>query len=74
MNKDGPKEDDPRYWNDMIAQNGVLSTTECTGMIPTPPLSDEQVDGYLDLFHVPQQKAESAMKADTPEEQEKRSM
>jgi hypothetical protein len=68
------KEPDPRYWNDMLSQNGVFSTTECTGMIPAPPLNDEQVDGYLDLFHVPQQKASVARKAENPEEQKKRDM
>lgn len=63
------KEPDARYWYDMLAQNDVVSSTECTGMIATPPLNDEQVDGYLDIFHVPQQKAVVAKKADNPEEQ-----
>lgn len=70
---DQDKQKDSAYWNDMIGQNGVFSATECTGMIPTPPLNDEQVEGYLDIFHVPQQKAQDALKADNPEEQKLRS-
>lgn len=27
----------------------VVSGTECTGMIPTPPLTDGQADAYHDL-------------------------
>lgn len=72
MKRDEEKKQDSRYWNDMLEQNGVFSTTECTGMIATPPLSDEQVDGYLDIFHVPQQTAVQARKADNPEEQKNR--
>jgi hypothetical protein len=33
--------------------NYVASTGECTGLIPTPPLTDEEADSYTDLFHIP---------------------
>jgi hypothetical protein len=63
---------DSQYWDDMIAID-VASMTECTGMIPTPPLTDDEVNGYSGIFHMPQQKAETAQKADSPAEQEKNS-
>lgn len=68
------KDRDSRYWNDMLSSRNVVSSGDCTGKIARPPLTDGDLDGYLDLFHVPQQKAESAMEADSPEEQEKRSI
>jgi hypothetical protein len=71
-NPDRKRQDDSEYWNDMIGQNGVFSTTECTGMIARPPLSEEEVNGYLDLFHMPQQKAAEAVKAENPAEQKLR--
>jgi hypothetical protein len=41
-------------------------------MIARPPLSEEEVNGYLDLFHMPQQKAAEAVKAENPAEQKLR--
>ncbi|MGI6169542.1 MAG: hypothetical protein ACOYI4_07585 [Christensenellales bacterium] len=31
----------------------VVSSTECTGLIPTPPLSDDESDAYSDLYDIP---------------------
>ena len=47
----------------------LASTTESTGMIPTPPLTDAEVEGYESLFYRPQQEADNARKADSPQEQ-----
>lgn len=47
----------------------LASTTETTGMIPTPPLTDAEVEGYESLFYRPQQEADNARKSDSPEEQ-----
>ncbi len=48
----------------------LASTTETTGMIPTPPLTDAEVEGYEALFYRPQQEADNARKSDSPQEQE----
>ena len=66
-------EHDSQYWFDMLTPTDIVSATECTGMIQTPPLTEEEVYGYLDIFHVPQQRAVEAQKKDNPEEQGKRS-
>lgn len=31
----------------------VVSGTECTGMVPTPPLSDGEADAYREIYDVP---------------------
>lgn len=51
----------------------IASVSDYTGTIPTPPLTDEEVEGYSDIYFVPQQKAENAKKADSPKQQELRS-
>lgn len=51
----------------------IASTTDCTGMIPTPPLSAEEAENYGDIYAVPQQSADNAKKAATTSQQKKRS-
>lgn len=51
----------------------VESQTECTGMIPTPPIDDVQQDGYHDIYSVPQQCATGAKKAKNAADQKKKS-
>ncbi len=41
-------DDDPFLNPDTIA-----SATECTGLIPTPPLSDDEVESYGDIYRIP---------------------
>ena len=31
----------------------VASATECTGLIPTPPISEEAADSYTELYTIP---------------------
>ncbi len=31
----------------------VASSTECTGLIPAPPLSDEEAESYTDIYSIP---------------------
>jgi len=62
----------PPYTGQMLSRE-VCSATESTGAIPTPPLTQEDIEGYLDVFPVPQCKAFNAVKADTPQEQESNS-
>lgn len=38
------------------ASLSIVSSTECTGMLYKPPLTDENAKGYTDIYHVQQQK------------------
>lgn len=71
-NDDMKKWLNPPFTGEMQSHQ-VNSATDSTGAIPTPPLTDEDVEGYLDIIPVPQRKAECAVKSDTPEEQKKNS-
>ncbi len=51
----------------------LSSMSEATGMIPTVPLDEADVEGYEALFYRPQQEADNARKADSPQEQQSRS-
>ncbi len=31
----------------------VASATECTGLIPTPPISDNEAESYTDIYAIP---------------------
>lgn len=33
--------------------NMVVSSTECTGLIPTPPLSEDEAESYDELYDIP---------------------
>lgn len=60
-------------FEDDYATLDIASTTDCTGMIPTPPLNEYEVDNYADIYSVPQQSAVNAQKADSTSQQRKRS-
>lgn len=40
---------------DFLDPQGVVSTTDCTGLIPTPPLDDDEADSYKDIYAIPEQ-------------------
>lgn len=58
---------------DFYAGLNLESQTECTGMIPTPPVDDVQQDGYHDIYSVPQQCASGAKRAENAADQKKKS-
>lgn len=58
---------------DFYAGLNIGSQTECTGMIPTPPMNEAQQDGYHDIYSVPQQCATGAQKREDASEQKKKS-
>ncbi len=31
----------------------IVSTTECTGLIPTPPVSEAEAEAYTNLYSIP---------------------
>ncbi len=39
---------------DFLDVVGVASATECTGLMPTPPIKESDVDSYTDLYDIPQ--------------------
>ncbi len=43
----GPAEKD----DEAFALSHASSHMECTGLIPTPPLSEAEMDSYLDIFN-----------------------
>ena len=63
-----PEEDE----DDMLF-NSISSANECTGMIPTPPLTEEQEEAYSDIYSVPQKCASSASNAENAQQQKQRS-
>ncbi|MGI5957993.1 MAG: hypothetical protein ACOX60_01060 [Massiliimalia sp.] len=36
-----------------LDQKDVVSSTECTGLIPTPPVSQAEAEAYASLYSVP---------------------
>jgi len=38
-----------------IIMDKVASSTDCTGLIPTPPANDEEQEAYSDIYAVPKQ-------------------
>ena len=34
--------------------NLTASATECTGLMPTPPISPEEAESYTDIYSIPQ--------------------
>ena len=44
------------------------SASECTGLVQTPPLSEDEADSYTELYHVPITKAD---RLDAEEEQKR---
>jgi hypothetical protein len=60
-------------FEDDYATLDIASTMDCTGMIPTPPLNEYEVDNYADIYTVPQQSAINAQNASTTSDQRNRS-
>ncbi len=48
LQKDKALDEDLFYDIDLVA-----SATECTGLIPTPPLSEEEAESYTDIYAIP---------------------
>jgi hypothetical protein len=51
----------------------IGSQTECTGMIPTPPMNEVQQEGYHDIYSVPQQCSVGAREKKDAKEQKRKS-
>ncbi|BCI60561.1 hypothetical protein [Solibaculum mannosilyticum] len=62
MDQQFPRPDDTdraqrveQIYNEMFA---VASATECTGLIPTPPVNKSEADSYTDIYDIPMTKSE----------------
>lgn len=44
----------------IIEPDIVVSSTEATGMIPTPPMSEAEAKSYTEIYDVPQPKVKIA--------------
>ncbi len=44
-----------QIYNEMFS---VASATECTGLIPTPPVDKAEADSYTDIYDIPMTKSE----------------
>ncbi len=66
---EGPKDNAYDFYQGL----NIESQTECTGMIPTPPTDDVQMDGYNDIYSVPQQCGGAAKQAKNAAVQKKKS-
>lgn len=39
---------------ELFDSDNVASATECTGLIPTPPISEEEAESYTEIYNIPQ--------------------
>lgn len=53
-NKQTINEENPMDFDMLFDSNNTVSSTECTGLIPTPPLNDEEAESYTDIYAIPQ--------------------
>lgn len=44
--------------------NITASATECTGLIQTPPLTEDEAEAYTDLYAIPQPDSDNAEQPD----------
>lgn len=50
-----PKSDNDKFFD----SNVVVSSTECTGLMPTPPLSVDEAESYTEIYDLPQPKVKA---------------
>jgi hypothetical protein len=50
-------------WENDYSPRNIASTTDCTGMMYKPPLTDEEVENYEDIYSVTQQADTAAHKS-----------
>lgn len=48
--------------DDLYDINIMASANDCTGLIPTPPASEQQADSYTEMYAIPKPSAESPQK------------
>ena len=65
-----PPYDDDKFYD----LNQVVSANDCTGLIPTPPISDGEAESYADLMNaaVPSGKVDNGAQRERPEDVKKK--
>ncbi len=58
-------------WEEDYSPRNIASTTDCTGMMYKPPVTDGETEAYGDIYSVPQQTDTVGQQAKTPKQQEK---
>ena len=58
-------------WDEDYSPKNIASTTDCTGMMYKPPVSDEEAEAYEDIYSVPQQTDINGQITNTPRQQAK---
>ena len=48
----------PAYDDRFYDIESIVSTNDCTGLVPTPPKSEYEAESYSDLLNIPQPKGE----------------
>lgn len=54
--------------DDFFDINKMASANDCTGLVPTPPLDDEQADSYTKMYEIPTPAEEDAEKINSSKE------
>jgi len=49
-------------WDEDYSPRNIASTTDCTGMMYKPPVTDDETENYEDIYSVPQQTNSAAQK------------
>jgi len=58
-------------WEEDYAPRNVASTTDCTGMMYKPPVTEEETEAYGDIYSMPQQTDINGQRTSTPRKQAK---
>ena len=54
MNEDNrPERSDDRIYEEFYDMKSVMSTTDMTGLTPTPPLTEEDSESYSEIHGMP---------------------
>lgn len=48
------RDDDDTFFG----QSSVASFNDCTGLIPTPPLSQDEEEAYIEIYDIPRPRRE----------------
>ena len=57
-------------WDEDYSPRNIASTTDCTGMMYKPPVTEDEAEGYEDIYPVPQQTDVNAQQTGTARRQE----
>jgi len=57
-------------WDNDYSPRNIASTTDCTGMMYKPPMTEDEAENYGDIYSMPQQTDTGAQRTDTPRQQQ----